>query len=211
MTYTSQQSQSASSSTHPSTSSYSTSTPTPSETATSTHTHEPDLAAIRLQELNQFSQSPGGISTWAIAGGIVGIVMAATAFRLARRRAQSQKHTLSPQQINFQRNPLTSTRNPPVPRTPTTALQLLQQERIQVQPTAIRQTFKRAPMNQTVSPPLQPINPILQAARQGYTRPISGLDPRKDLQVFQATTVRNIRQGRPNVRISGVRKEHVML
>ncbi len=140
--------------------------------------------------------------------------MATTAFRLARRRARQQKDTLTPQQFKFQRNPLTSTRDTPVPRTPTTALQLLQQERIQVQPTAVRQTFKRVPMNQTVSPPQQsikPINPIIQAARQAQMRPMSGMDPRKDLQVFQATTVRNIRQGRPNARITGVRKDHVMI
>ncbi len=140
------------------------------------------------------------------------MALVGTVFGMARRRARrGNERQPNPTPINFQRNPLTSTRNPTVPRTPTTALQLLQQERIQVQPTATRQTFKRVPTNQTVSPPLQPMNPIIQAARQAQMRPMSGMDPRKDLQVFQATTVRNIRQGRPNARITGIRKEHVMI
>lgn len=167
------------------------------------------MAAIRLQEFNQFAQSPGGISTWAIVGGLVAIGMVGTVFGMARRRLRSNRgREPNAATINFQRNPLTSTRTLP----PTTALQLLQQERIQIQPTAIRQTFKRAPVNQMVAQPtLQPINPILQHARQHQMRPISGMDPRKDLQVFQATTVRNIRQGRPNARITGVRKDHVVI
>lgn len=168
------------------------------------------MAAIRLQEFNQFSQSPGGISTWAIAGIAVGLILAGTAFRLARRRMNKPNDmfysSTNPQTLQFQRNPLTSTRGQP-----TTALQTLQQERIQVQSTAVRQTFKRSPPNQMVLPSnLHSVNPI-QMNRQTTMRPMSGMDPRKDLQVFQATTVRNIRQGRPNARITGVRKDHIVI
>ncbi len=142
------------------------------------------------------------------------MVLVGTAFGMARRRMRRGNDPLAPnsnpQNMNFQRNPLTSTRN--IRPTPTTALQLLQHERIQIQPTVVRQTFKRAPTNQMVaSPTIQSVNPILQHARQHQMRPISGMDPRKDLQVFQATTVRNIRQGRTNARVTGMRKDHVMI
>jgi hypothetical protein len=38
-------------------------------------------------------------------------------------------------------------------------------------------------------------------------KPISIVEQRRDLQVFQATTVRNIRQGRGGGRIHGIRKD----
>ena len=104
--------------------------------------------------------------------------------------------------ISVQRNPLISTRGAHVSTSPQTALQTLQQERTQSTPTNIRRaSFHRAADGlQTASgtsPPLRSLTP----------KPMSIVEQRRDLQVFQATTVRNIRQGRGGGRIHGVRKD----
>lgn len=164
------------------------------------------MAAIRLQEFNKFSQSSEGISTWVIGGGLVGIVFAGVAFGMARRRAaareQWKKANISPRDtvVSVQRNPLMSTRGVSAPQT---TLQTLQQERLQTIPTNVRRaSFHRAPDG------LQPTAPPSSAPIRSFTpKPVSIIEQRRDLQVFQATTVRNIRQGRGGGRIHGLRKD----
>jgi hypothetical protein len=166
------------------------------------------MAAIRLQEFNEFSQSPGGISTWVIAGGLVGLVMAGMAFGMAKRRAIAREQWKQKNMVDIntvvsvQRNPLISTRGIPTNASPQTALQTLQQERTQMtSPNIRRASFNRAPEGihtiSGTSPPLRSMTP----------KAISIGDHRKDLQVFQATTVRNIRQGRGGTRIHGIRRD----
>jgi hypothetical protein len=160
------------------------------------------MAAIRLQEFNNFAQSSGGISTWVIAGGLVGVALVGVAYGMARRKAiareQWKKANMTKQHtvISVQRNPLISTRGVPENASPQTVFQTLQQERIQATPANVRRaSFNHSP--QQTSPPLRSLTP----------KPVSIVEQRRDLQVFQATTVRNIRQGRGGARIHGVRKD----
>jgi hypothetical protein len=156
------------------------------------------MAAIRLQEFNNFAQSSGGISTWVIAGGLVGVALVGVAYGMARRKAiareQWKKANMAKQDtvISVQRNPLISTRGVPENASPQTVFQTLQQ----ATPANVRRaSFNHSP--QQTSPPLRSLTP----------KPVSIVEQRRDLQVFQATTVRNIRQGRGGARIHGVRKD----
>ena len=100
--------------------------------------------------------------------------------------------------VSVQRNPLISTRGVPEKASPQTVFQTLQHERSQTNPANIRRaSFNNSP--QQSSPPLRSLTP----------KPTSIVDQRRDLQVFQATTVRNIRQGRGGARIHGIRKDVV--
>lgn len=110
--------------------------------------------------------------------------------RRALAREQWKKTNMTKQDtvISVQRNPLMSTRGAPV----NASLQTLQQ----ATPANVRRaSFTNSP--QQTSPPLRSLTP----------KPISIVEQRRDLQVFQATTVRNIRQGRGGARIHGIRKD----
>jgi hypothetical protein len=139
-----------------------------------------------------------------IAACLLGVGLVGIAYGMARRKAiareQWKKKNMSKQDtvVNVQQNPLISTRGVPENASPQTVFQTLQQERSQTNPANIRRaSFHTSP--QQSSPPLHSLTP----------KPTSIVDQRRDLQVFQATTVRNIRQGRGGARIHGIRKDVV--
>ena len=153
---------------------------------------------MRLQALNEFSQSPGGIGTWAIVGVLFAATLMGVAFLAAKRKAATAaKKALASKNVTVQRNPLTSVRTPPQ--------------------NTVANRFEAHKLNQSfppahTSPVLAPKSPLatspaLNTLLQAYSKPITSatnpqrmvtrsiasINQRADMKAFQATTVRAIR------------------
>ena len=120
---------------------------------------------------------------------------------MARRRAAAREQWKRQNMSNnsttvaVQRNPLISNRGAAsASASPQTVFQSLQQERLGATPVNIRASIQPGSIpaygGRSITPTAMNIN-----------------DQRRDLQVFQATTVRNMRQGRGGGRIHGIRRD----
>jgi hypothetical protein len=164
---------------------------------------------MRLQALSEFSQSPGGISTWAMGGALVATILVAVVALAAKRKAaaiaaKTAKKLASPI-IHAQRNPLTSVRGPLQPP----AVNRFQAHKLKQSFAPINTAAKLATSPILAPKPSLATSPALNTLLQAYSKPITStstaapqrmitrslapVNARADLRTFQATPVRQIR------------------